>query len=185
MTEDVIKDADIRMGKTLDTLGDEFSRIRTGRAHPGLLEHIMVRYYGSEVPLNQAANISVMDARTLVVSPWDKSAALDIEKAILNSDLGLNPVTTGDVMRVPLPPLTEERRGELTRVVRAEAEKARVAVRNIRRDANHHLKDELKEKMITEDEDRRQAERIQKLTDAHIKDIDTMLAEKESELMEI
>ena len=149
------------------------------------MEHISVNYYGSQVPLNQAANINVLDARTLGVAPWDKNMVADIEKAIMNSDLGLNPVTAGTVMRVPLPILTEERRKELTRVVRSEAERARVAIRNIRRDANHHLKEMLKEKLITEDEDRRQEDKIQKITDVHIEDIDNTLKEKEMELMEI
>ena len=181
MIEDILKDADERMNKTLRALRSELSKIRTGRAHPSLLEHISVDYYGSRVPLNQAANINVLDARTLGVAPWDKNMVGEIEKAILNSDLGLNPVTTGSVMRVPLPALTEERRKELTRVVRSEVEKARVAIRNIRRDANHHLK----EKMITEDEDRREEDKIQKMTDAHIRDIDQILKDKESEMMEI
>ena len=185
MIEDILKDADNRMDKTLKALRSELSKIRTGRAHPSLLEHVTVNYYGSQVPLNQAANITVLDARTLGVSPWDKSMVTDIEKAILNSDLGLNPVTAGSVMRVPLPALTQERRKELTRVVRSEAEKARVAVRNIRRDANHHMKEMLKEKMITEDEDRREEGNIQKKTDAHIRDIDQILKDKEAELMEI
>lgn len=185
MIEDVLKDTDERMNKTLRALRSELSKIRTGRAHPSLLEHISVEYYGSQVPLNQAANITVLDARTLGVAPWDKNMTGEIEKAILNSDLGLNPVTTGSVMRVPLPALTEERRKELTRVVRSEVEKARVAIRNIRRDANHHLKEMLKEKMITEDEDRREEDRIQKMTDAHIRDIDQILKDKESEMMEI
>ena len=185
MIEDILKDAGERMDKTLRALRSELSKIRTGRAHPSLLEHINVTYYGSQVPLNQAANISVLDARTLGVAPWDKNMVAEIEKAILNSDLGLNPVTTGAVMRVPLPALTEERRRELTRVVRSEAEKARVALRNIRRDANHHVKELLKEKMITEDEDRREEDKIQKMTDAHIRDIDQVLKDKESELMEI
>ena len=185
MIEEILKDADERMDKTLKALRSELSKIRTGRAHPSLLEHVTVNYYGSKVPLNQAANISVLDARTLGVAPWDKNMVADIEKAILNSDLGLNPVTTGSVMRVPLPALTQERRKELTRVVRSEAEKARVAIRNIRRDANHHLKEMLKEKMITEDEDRREEGKIQKMTDAHIRDIDQILKDKESELMEI
>lgn len=185
MIEDILKDADERMNKTLRALRSELSKIRTGRAHPSLLEHISVDYYGSQVPLNQAANISVLDARTLGVAPWDKNMVGEIEKAILNSDLGLNPVTTGSVMRVPLPALTEERRKELTRVVRSEAEKARVALRNIRRDANHHIKDLLKEKLITEDEDRRHEDRIQKITDAHIKDVEEILRGKETELMEV
>ena len=185
MIEDILKDADERMDKTLRALRSELSKIRTGRAHPSLLEHVSVNYYGSQVPLNQAANINVLDARTLGVAPWDKNMVGEIEKAILNSDLGLNPVTTGSVMRVPLPALTEERRKELTRVVRSEVEKARVAIRNIRRDANHHLKEMLKEKMITEDEDRREEDNIQKMTDAHIRDIDQILKDKESEMMEI
>lgn len=185
MIEEILEDADGRMDKTLKALRSELSKIRTGRAHPSLLEHVTVNYYGSLVPLNQAANISVLDARTLGVAPWDKNMVTDIEKAILNSDLGLNPVTAGSVMRVPLPALTQERRKELTRVVRSEAEKARVAIRNIRRDANHHLKEMLKEKMITEDEDRREEGKIQKMTDAHIRDIDQILKDKESELMEI
>ena len=185
MIEEILKDADERMDKTLRALRSELSKIRTGRAHPSLLEHVSVDYYGSQVPLNQAANINVLDARTLGVAPWDKNMVGVIEKAILNSDLGLNPVTTGSVMRVPLPALTEERRKELTRVVRSEVEKARVAIRNIRRDANHHLKEMLKEKMITEDEDRREEDKIQKMTDAHIRDIDQILKDKESEMMEI
>ncbi len=185
MIEDILKDADQRMHKTLRALRSELSKIRTGRAHPSLLEHIIVDYYGSQVPLNQAANISVLDARTLGVAPWDKNMAGGIEKAILNSDLGLNPVSTGNIMRVPLPALTEERRKELTRVVRSEAEKARIALRNIRRDANHHIKDMLKEKLITEDDDRRNEDRIQKLTDTHIEEIEEILKDKEMELMEI
>ncbi len=185
MIEDILKDADDRMDKTLRALRSELSKIRTGRAHPSLLEHISVEYYGSRVPLNQAANINVLDARTLGVSPWDKNMVTEIEKAILNSDLGLNPVTTGSVMRVPLPALTQERRKELTKVVRSEAEKARVALRNIRRDANHHIKELLKEKLITEDEDRRHEGRIQEITDVHIKNIEEILKDKEAELMEI
>lgn len=185
MTEDVLKDADARMNKTLTALRQEFSRVRAGRAHPGLLEQVMVNYYGTEVPLNQAANIGVLDPQTLSVSPWDKSAVAAIEKAILQSGLGLNPVTTGGVMRVPLPVLTEERRKELIKVTRGMAENARVAMRNIRRDANHHLKDELKEKLITEDEERKQETQIQKITDAHIKEVEQLLKEKEAELMEI
>lgn len=185
MTEDVLKDADARMNKTLTALRQEFSRVRAGRAHPGLLEQVMVNYYGTEVPLNQAANIGVLDPQTLSVSPWDKSAVAAIEKAILQAGLGLNPVTTGGVMRVPLPVLTEERRKELIKVTRGMAENARVAMRNIRRDANHHLKDELKEKLITEDEERKQETQIQKITDAHIKEVEQLLKEKEAELMEI
>ena len=185
MIEEILKDAEERMNKTLKALRSELSKIRTGRAHTSLLEHISVNYYGSQVPLNQAANINVLDARTLSVTPWDKGMVADIEKAIMNSDLGLNPVTAGTVMRVPLPALTQERRKELTRVVRSEAEKSKVAMRNIRRDANHHVKEMLKEKLITEDEDRKQENKIQKITNAHIKDVDDILRDKEMELMEI
>ena len=185
MTEDVLKDADARMNKTMAALRQELSRVRTGRAHPGLLEQVMVNYYGAETPLNQMANISVLDPQTLSVSPWDKSATQAIEKAILQAGLGLNPVATGGVMRVPLPALTEERRKELIKVARGMGENARVAMRNIRRDANHHLKDELKEKLITEDEERKQETQIQKITDAHIKEAEQLLKEKEAELMEI
>lgn len=185
MTKDIIDDADKRMNKSLDTLKQELVKIRTGRANTSLLEHITVNYYGSEVPINQVANISVVDARTLGINAWDKKAIPDIEKAILNSDLGLNPVTTGEIIRVPLPPLTEERRKELIKVVKAESEKARVAIRNIRRDANHSFKEMVKEKTISEDDDRRAEERIQKLTDDHIAKIDKMLEDKENEMMEI
>ena len=185
MTEAIIKDADQRMNKTMETLRHDLAKVRTGRAHPSLLEHIHVNYYGSEVPLNQAANINVQDARTLSITVWDKSMIQEVEKAILNSDLGLNPVTAGEVLRVPLPPLTEDRRKELTKVVRAEAEKARVAIRNIRRDANTHLKVAVKDKTITEDDERRAEEKVQKITDAHVATIDKMLEEKEAELMEV
>jgi len=185
MVNDIIKDANLRMNKSLEALKHELSRIRTGRAHTSLLEHVTVAYYGSQVPLSQASNVNVLDARTLGVTPWDRSMVPAFEKAILNSDLGLNPVTAGNVIRVPLPPLTEERRRELTKVVRAEAEKARVAMRNIRRDANHDLKELAKEKEVTEDDERRAEEQVQKLTDAHIKEVDAVLAEKEKDLMEI
>lgn len=182
---DILKDADQRMDKSLEALKHELTKIRTGRAHPSLLEHVQVKYYGSDVPISQAANVNVQDARTLAITPWEKKMVPDIEKAILNSDLGLNPVTTGDIIRVPLPPLNEERRKELTKVVRHEAEKARVAVRNIRRDANHSLKELVKEKAITEDDERRGEDQIQKLTDGHIAKIDKILEHKEAELMEI
>lgn len=183
--EDLLTDADHRMSKSLETLQHELAKIRTGRAHPSLLEHIMVKYYGSEVPLNQTANISVLDPRTLSITAWDKNAIKDIEKAIMNSDLGLNPMTAGEVIRVPLPPLTEERRKELIKVVRSEAEKSRVAIRNIRRDVNHHLKEMVKEKEISEDDERRAEERVQKSTDSHIADIEKMLEEKEQDMMEV
>ncbi len=185
MTKNIIDDADRRMNKSLETLKHEMAKIRTGRAHPSLLEHITVNYYGSDVPLNQAANINVLDARTLSITAWDKKSIPDIEKAILNSDLGLNPITSGDIMRVPLPPLTEERRKELIKIVRAEAEKAKVAVRNIRRDANHSFKNLIKEKNISEDDERKAEVKIQKLTDDHVALIDKILEEKEKETMEI
>ena len=185
MTEDIIKDADERMNKTMETMRHDLAKIRTGRAHPSLLEHIHVSYYGTEVPLNQASNVNVQDARTLSVTPWDKSMVPEIEKAIMNSGLGLNPVTAGEVIRVPLPALTEDRRKELIKVVRSEAEKARVAIRNIRRDANNYFKNAVKEKDITEDEEHHAEDRIQKITDSHVAEIDKLLEEKEAELMEV
>lgn len=159
--------------------------MRTGRAHTGLLEHLTIEYYGSQVPLNQVANVSVEDARTLSISPWEKPMVPVIEKAIINSDLGLTPTTAGTVIRIPLPPMTEERRKELAKIVRQEAENGRVAVRNIRRDAIGDVKELLKEKMISEDEERKAGEGIQKLTDKYVAEIDSALAEKEAELMEI
>lgn len=159
--------------------------MRTGRAHTGLLEHLTIEYYGSQVPLNQVANVTVEDARTLSISPWEKPMVPVIEKAIINSDLGLTPTTAGTIIRIPLPPMTEERRKELAKIVRQEAENGRVAVRNIRRDAISDVKELLKEKMISEDEERKAGESIQKLTDKHVAEIDAALAEKEAELMEI
>lgn len=185
MLNDIKKDANVRMNKSVAAFELELKKIRTGRAHTSLLDHITVEYYGTEVPLSQVATIGVEDARTLTVTPWEKTMVQVVEKAILNSDLGLNPVTAGSVMRVPLPPLTEERRKDLVRVVRHEAENARVAIRNIRRDAIHHIKDLLKEKEITEDEDRRSHDEIQAMTDQHVAQIDEILAGKESELMEV
>ena len=185
MIEDIKKDARVRMGKSIEALKHELSKIRTGRAHPSLLDHIKVDYYGSEVPLSQTANIAAEDARTLSVTPWEKAMVQVIEKAIMTADLGLNPNTAGNVIRIPMPPLTEERRKDLVKVVRAEGEGARVAVRNIRRDANSDCKELLKEKAISEDDERRAMEDIQKLTDEFIKEIDKMLAVKETELMEI
>ena len=185
MIKEIIDDADQRMNKSLEAFGHELSKIRTGRAHPSLLEHVMVSYYGNDVPINQAANVNVVDSRTLGITAWDKNMIPDLQKAILNSDLGLNPVTAGDVIRVPLPPLTEERRKDLTKIVRNEAEKARIAVRNIRRDANTHLKPLVKDKTITEDDERRAEADVQKLTDTHVADIEKMLDVKEKELMEI
>ena len=185
MSKEIINDADLRMKKSLDTFQHELSKIRTGRAHPGLLEQVLVSYYGHNVPINQAANVNVMDARTLSITAWDRNMIGDIEKAILNSGLGLNPVTNGEVIRIPLPPLTEERRKDLTKIVRNEAEKARVAVRNIRRDANAHLKPLVKDKMLTEDDERKAESSVQKLTDDKIGEIEKVLESKEKELMEI
>ena len=185
MIEDIKKDSSTRMAKSIDALRDEFSRLRTGRANVSLLDHIKVNYYGSDMPLNQVANVSVQDARTLMITPWEKSTVQAIEKAIMTSDLGLNPTTAGTVIRVPLPPLTEERRKDLIRVVRQEAEGARVAIRNIRRDANSDIKSLLKEKEITEDDDRRAQDDIQKITDKHIAEVDQLCADKEKDLMEI
>lgn len=185
MIDDVFRDARDRMHKSLEALKHELTKIRTGRAHPSLLEHVHVNYYGNEAPLNHAASINVTDARTLSVSPFDKNMVGEIEKAIRDSDLGLNPATAGDTIRVPLPPLTEERRKDLIKVVRHEAEQARIAVRNIRRDANHTLKELAKEKEITEDDEHRAEDRIQKLTDETIGQIDELLQHKEQDLMEV
>ncbi len=185
MIDDIQKDANSRMGKSVESLVHELAKLRTGRAHPSLLDHIMVSYYGSDVPLSQVSNINVEDARTLTITPWEQNMVAPVEKAIMNSDLGLNPNTAGNVIRVPMPPLTEERRKDMIRIVRQEAENARVAVRNIRRDANHHLKDLVKEKMASEDDERRAEEHIQKLTDQHIKEIDALLEKKEADLMEV
>ena len=185
MIDDIKKDAGSRMDKSVASVSQELTKIRTGRAHTSLLDHITVDYYGSEVPLNQVANINVEDSRTLTVSPWEKVMVQPIEKAIMHSDLGLNPATAGTIIRVPLPPLTEERRKNMIRLVRQEAEGGRVAVRNIRRDAMSDIKDLLKEKMIGEDDERRGEEEIQAITDRHIVVIDKMLAQKEAELMEI
>jgi ribosome recycling factor len=183
--EDIKKDAKTRMDKSIESLKGELKKIRTGRAHVSLLDHITVEYYGSEVPLSQVANINVEDARTLSVTPWEKPMVGVVEKAIMTSDLGLNPATSGAVIRVPMPPLTEERRKDLIKVVKAEGEKAKVAVRNIRRDANTHFKDLLKEKEISEDDERRAQDEVQKLTDNHVKMVDDILQEKEKDLMEI
>ena len=185
MIDDITKDAASRMGKSVHVLEEDLAKVRTGRAHPSLLDHIRVSYYGTEVPLKQAASVNVEDARTLTIQPFEQSMVKPVEKAILESDLGLNPNTAGTVIRVPMPPLTEERRRDLTRVVRHEGELAKVAVRNIRRDANSDMKELAKEKLITEDDERRGEELIQKLTDQHVKKIDDLLAVKEADLMEV
>ncbi len=184
MLEDIKKDAAQRMAKSVTALKDEFRKLRTGRAHTALLEHVTVEYYGSQVPLSQTATIAVEDARTLTVAPWEKQMAAAVEKAILNSDLGLTPVSAGAVIRVPLPPMTEERRKELAKVVRHETEGGRVAVRNIRRDALGDVKDLLKEKLVTEDEDHQAHDEIQKLTDGAVAQMDQLLKDKETEIME-
>ena len=185
MLDEIKQDAAMRMDKSVASLQQELTKLRTGRAHTSLLDHITVEYYGSPVPLNQVSNVNVEDPRTLTVSPWEKDMVKPIEKAIMTSDLGLNPASAGTIIRVPLPPLTEERRKDMTRIVRNEAEGGRVAVRNIRRDALSDIKELLKEKMIGEDDEHRAHEEIQAITDKHVADIDKILAEKESELMEI
>ncbi len=185
MIKDIEKSASTRMDKSIDAFIQELKKLRTGRAHTSLLEHITVEYYGAQVPLNQVANITVEDSRTLMVTPWEKPMIQVVEKAIMTSDLGLNPATAGTVIRVPLPALTEERRKDMIRIVRHEAENARVAVRNIRRDALHDVKELLKEKMITEDEDHHAHDEVQKLTDDHVARIDKILADKESEMLEV
>ena len=185
MIDELKKDAELRMGKSIDSLRHELTKLRTGRAHTSLLDHVMVSYYGNDTPLNQVANVGVADARTLVISPWEKNMVQAIEKAIMAANLGLTPNTAGTVIRIPLPPLTEERRRDMTKVVRHEAEGARVAIRNIRRDANNDLKDMLKEKLISEDDERRAQDDIQKLTDKYIAEVDKVLAGKEAELMEV
>ena len=185
MIEDIKKDAASRMKKSVESLRLELTKIRTGRAHPNLLDHVMVDYYGSTVPISQVANITVSDPRTLAIAPWEKGMVAAVEKAIMASDLGLTPSTAGTVIRLPLPPLTEERRRELVKVVKHEGEQANVAVRNIRRDANHDTKELLKEKELTEDQARRCEDDIQKLTDRAIAEVDSLLETKEEELMAI
>jgi ribosome recycling factor len=185
MIEDIIKDAEDRMRKSVDSLHTEFTKIRTGRAHPSLLDHVSVEYYGTATPIRQVANVTVEDSRTLAITPFERNMVAAVEKAIMNSDLGLNPSSAGTVIRIPMPPLTEERRRDLVKVVRHEAENARIAVRNIRRDANSDFKDLLKDKEISEDEERQSGERIQKLTDKFVAKVDEALAAKEAELMEV
>ncbi len=179
------KDANVRMSKSIESLKLELSRIRTGRAHPSLLDHINVDFYGSEVPIGQAANVSNSDARTLSIQPWDKNMVAVIEKAIINSDLGITPTSAGEVIRITLPPLTEERRKDLVKIVRGEGENAKVAIRNIRRDANSAIKKLLTDKDITEDDERRAEGDIQKITDDFVGQVDVLLDDKEKELMEV
>ena len=183
MIDDIISDAEERMTKSLGALDDAFKRIRTGRAHPSILDSVMVAYYGSETPLNQLANVTVEEGRSLLVSPWEKNLIGDVEKAIMKSNLGLNPSNNGETIRVPMPPLTEETRKEYTKQAKQEAENARVAIRNIRRDANSDFKDLEKEKEISEDEQRRAEDRVQKLTDKYIAEVEAAFQVKEQDLL--
>ena len=185
MINDIKKDAESRMAKSVESLGDNLAKVRTGRAHASLLDHLTVSYYGSEVPLKQVANIGVEDARTITVQPYEQQMVSTVEKAIMESDLGLNPNSAGTLIRVPLPQLTEERRRDMTKIVRHEAEQARVAVRNVRRDANNDLKALVKEKLISEDDEHRGQDLIQKLTDQYVKEIDELLEKKEKDLMSV
>jgi len=185
MIADIKKSAEQKMKKTLETLKTDFGKIRTGRAHTGLLDHVLVDYYGTPTPVSGVANVTLLDARTLAVTPWDKKMAGAVEKAIRESDLGLNPATTGDTVRVPMPALTDERRRDLVKVVHREAENARIAVRNIRRDANNHLKELLKKKQVAEDEERRAQDEVQKLTDRYISEVDKAMAVKEADLVAV
>ena len=185
MISDIKKDAEVRMRKSLDALDVAFKKIRTGRAHPSILDGVMVSYYGVDTPLRQVANVNVEDARTLAISAWEKNLIPAIEKAIMKADLGLNPSSSGDLIRVPMPPLTEQTRKDMIKIGKAEAEHARVAIRNIRRDANSDLKDLLKEKEISEDEERRGQDDIQKLTDKYVAEVEEMLKKKEADLLEV
>jgi ribosome recycling factor len=185
MINDIKQDAEKRMKKTIESLRHEMAKIRTGRANASLLDHVQVDYYGNLTPLTQLANITSSDSRTLMVTPWEKNMVAAVEKAILTSDLGLNPATSGSAIRVPMPALTEERRKEMIRIVRGEAEQGRVSVRNVRRDANNQLKELVKEKAISEDEERRATDLIQKLTDKYIAEVEEVLTQKEKDLMEI
>ncbi len=185
MIADIKKSAEDKMKKSLEALKSDLMKVRTGRAHTGILDHVMVDYYGSQVPVHQVANVSLVDARTIGVQPYEKNMAGKLEKAIRDCDLGLNPANMGEIIRVPMPPLTEDRRRDLIKVVRGEAENARVAVRNIRRDANSHLKDLVKSKEASEDEERRAIDEIQKMTDKYIAELDRALAEKEKDLMAV
>jgi ribosome recycling factor len=182
---EIRKSTETRMQKSLEALKNDLAKVRTGRAHTGLLDHIQVDYYGSPMPINQVARVTLLDARTIGVTPFEKKMVSAVEKAIREADLGLNPATQGEIIRVPMPPLTEERRRELIKVVKHEGENAKVAVRNLRRDANNHLKDELKNKTISEDQERRAQDDIQKLTDRFIAEVDKLLAEKEKDLLAV
>ncbi len=182
---DIKKNAEAKMVRSIEALKNELQKIRTGRAHPGILDQVQLDYYGSMVPISQVANVTLLDARTISVQPWEKGMGAKIEKAIRESDLGLNPASQGDLIRVPMPALTEERRRELTKVVRNAGEDAKVAVRNLRRDANDHAKRLLKDKEISEDEERRSLDELQKLTDRYIAEIDRLVTGKEAEIMAV
>jgi len=183
--DEILTDAETRMGKSVDSLRTDLTKIRTGRAHPSLLDQLMVDYYGTDTPINQVANVTVEDSRTLAVAPWEKQMVAVVEKAIINSGLGLNPSTAGNLIRIPMPPLTEERRRDLVKVVKHDGENAKIAIRNIRRDANSDFKDLLKEKEISEDESRQAEDSVQKLTDRFVASVDEVIAVKEKELMEV
>ncbi|MCB1957716.1 MAG: ribosome recycling factor [Rhodocyclaceae bacterium] len=185
MIAETKKNTEQKMQKSIEALKADLAKVRTGRAHTGLLDHVMVEYYGSMVPVNQVAGISLLDARTIGVQPWEKPMFSKVEKAIRDSDLGLNPSNQGEIIRVPMPALTEERRRELIKVVKHEGETAKVAIRNVRRDANNHLKDATKDKTISEDEERRAQDDIQKLTDRYVSEVDSLLEQKEQELLQI
>ena len=185
MIEEILKDAEQRMHKSIESMRSELAKIRTGRASPALVDHLTVDYYGTPTPINQVANISVQDARTLAVQPWEKTMVPVVEKAILEANLGLNPVTAGEVIRIPMPPLTEERRREMVKVASAEGESGKVAIRNIRRDANNDVKALLKEKEITEDDDKRAQDDVQKLTDKYVAEVEQIVSEKEAEILTV
>ncbi|MCP8690255.1 ribosome recycling factor [Marinobacterium sedimentorum] len=185
MLNEIVKDAEVRMAKSIESLVDHFKRIRTGRAHPSILDSLTISYYGSDVPITQVANVSVEDSRTLAINPWEKQMVSVIEKAIMKSDLGLNPSTNGDTIRLPMPALTEETRKGYIRQARQEAENGRVSIRNVRRDANGTIKDLLKDKEVSEDEGRRAEDQVQKLTDKYVAEVDKLLEQKETDLMEI
>ncbi len=184
-TADIKKNTDQKMQKSIETLKADLAKVRTGRAHTGILDHVMVDYYGTPTQISQVANITLLDARTIGVQPWEKKMLANVEKAIRESDLGLNPATQGDVIRVPTPPLTEERRKEMVKLVKSEAENAKIAIRNIRRDANEGLKKLLKDKAISEDDERRAQDDVQKLTDKFVAEIDKLVAEKEKEVLTV
>lgn len=185
MIDEIMKDAEQRMQKSIESMRSEMAKIRTGRASPALIDHLMVDYYGTATPINQVANVSVQDARTLVVQPWEKNMVPVVEKAIISANLGLNPVTAGDLIRIPMPPLTEERRREMVKVAAAEGESGKIAIRNIRRDANNDFKSLLKEKEISEDQDKGAHDRVQALTDKFVAEVDQIVNEKEAEILTV